>query len=339
MRLFIYELICAGGLGSDVPESLRREGAAMLQAIVEDFDRIPELKVYTLLAEGFSSRVGRHSHRAAPADEPHMFREVAVQADAALIIAPEFDEHLTRRTGWAIDAGCRILGCNHDAIRLAGDKLRFAHWLSNRQVATPATHCLPGMSPPAHAFPCVLKPRHGAGSQATFLIQAPADWNAACNAARAEWPGGELVVQPYHAGQAASVACLVGPQQVIATPGATQRLSDDGRFRYLGGTAPLPPALRVRAVSLARRAVESVPGLLGYVGVDLILGDAADGSQDVVIEINPRLTTSYIGLRQLTNRNLAELWLRLWQGEEVVEPEWSESPIEFTTDGRVTLAV
>jgi predicted ATP-grasp superfamily ATP-dependent carboligase len=60
-----------------------------------------------------------------------------------------------------------------------------------------------------------------------------------------------------------------------------------------------------QALELACAAVSLVPGLKGYVGVDLVLTD--NGVQ--LIEINPRLTTSYIGLRQVVRTNLAQaIW-------------------------------
>ena len=52
----------------------------------------------------------------------------------------------------------------------------------------------------------------------------------------------------------------------------------------------------------AEKAVEAVSGLKGYVGVDIILTD----KEPIIIEINPRLTVSYIGLRKAMNFNPAE---------------------------------
>jgi predicted ATP-grasp superfamily ATP-dependent carboligase len=72
-----------------------------------------------------------------------------------------------------------------------------------------------------------------------------------------------------------------------------------------------------------------VPGLSGYFGVDLVLGESADGSQDRVIEINPRLTTSYLGLRRLARFNLAQALLRLAQGERVTGLRWHPGPWSF----------
>ena len=68
-----------------------------------------------------------------------------------------------------------------------------------------------------------------------------------------------------------------------------------------------------------------IDGLRGYVGVDMVLGDAGD----YAIEINPRLTTSYLGLRQLCQQNLAELILRLAQGETVAPPTWHTGEVRF----------
>jgi predicted ATP-grasp superfamily ATP-dependent carboligase len=130
-------------------------------------------------------------------------------------------------------------------------------------------------------FPAVLKPRDGAGSQATFLVPALEMLPARVEQARAEAWRGELVLQPFIPGRAVSVAFLLGPRAVVPLLPATQELSDDGRFRYRGGRVPLTGALAARAVELARRAVAAVPGLAGYVGVD-----SRPGERDVVIEIN-----------------------------------------------------
>ena len=72
--------------------------------------------------------------------------------------------------------------------------------------------------------------------------------------------------------------------------------------------------------------------------MDLVLGDADDGSLDVVIEINPRLTTSYIGLRALLPQNLPALMVSMAEGSRV-EVELTERLVEFDADGACRLIV
>jgi predicted ATP-grasp superfamily ATP-dependent carboligase len=290
MRVLVYEHTCGAGRASS-PESLCVEGRAMLDAVLDDFRRVPGVEPVTLLD--------------IPPDEEHAaLAELARSCDLTLLVAPECDGILRQRCLWVEDAGGRLLGPSSSAVGLTGDKLVLAHHLRDRGVPTPPCFRSPGEA----SYPAVCKPRDGAGSQATFLVRSPEE----AAARMTEWPG-EMLLQPFVPGLAASVAFLIGPRDPIPLLPAAQHLSDDGHFRYLGGCLPLPDGLATRAAELGRRAVESVPGLRGYVGVDLVLGE--DG--DAVIEINPRLTTSYVGLRALAETNLAAAMLGVVSGEAV----------------------
>jgi predicted ATP-grasp superfamily ATP-dependent carboligase len=54
------------------------------------------------------------------------------------------------------------------------------------------------------------------------------------------------------------------------------------------------------------------------------------------MEINPRLTTSYVGLRALADANLAEVVLRVAGGELVPPLTWRDGSVRFAADGTVT---
>jgi len=163
-----------------------------------------------------------------------------------------------------------------------------------------------------------VKPRDGAGSQATRLGHLPAE----------SWSG-PLIAQEFVDGFAASVACLVGPAGVFPLAPCEQRLSEDGRFHYLGGRLPIEPDLAARAAAVAVAAVACVPGLAGYVGVDVVLGN--DG-RDWAIEINPRLTTSYVGLRRLAVGNLFAAMLEV-AGGGAPAIVWRNEAVIFCPDG------
>ena len=304
MRIFLYECICAGGLGREVPASLRHQGHAMLEAIVWDFQRLGGIEVVTLF------------------DEERRFAESAASCNWTLVIAPEFDDLLRSRSQTVLDVGGRLLGSLPEAIHRTADKLETARIWRRRGVTHPRTE--PACADVA--APCVLKPRHGAGSQATFLVRDSRERESLWEAARKEWPHGDFIVQQYVVGQPASVALLIGNSRTIPLLPAWQHLSGDGRFHYEGGSLPLSEPLASRAVNLALQAVADIDGLRGYVGVDLVLGDGGD---DYAIEINPRLTTSYLGLRRLCRQNLAELILRMARGENIAPPTWRAGEVKF----------
>jgi predicted ATP-grasp superfamily ATP-dependent carboligase len=331
MKLFVYECVSAGGLGAGAPASLRPEGWAMLAALVEDFDKVPGVETHTLLEDSCPRTLGRRCQRVGPAEEPVGFLDVVSRSDQVLVIAPETDHMLATRSRWVLEAGKVLLGPSLDATNLASDKLALARHWKRCGVPTPETEQLSPSNTPANfsAFPAVCKPRCGAGSQATFLVRDHND--LAAQAARAELPGAEFVLQPFVPGQPASVTFLCGPAQRLALLPATQNLSHDGRFRYRGGDWPLAAPLAKRAILLAERALATLDGLVGMVGVDLVLGDAPDGSADFAIEINPRPTTSYIGLRQLAEDNLAGLMLRIAQGECVPGVRWRTAQVRVTS--------
>jgi predicted ATP-grasp superfamily ATP-dependent carboligase len=331
MNLFIYEYITAGGLGPKTPPSLRTEGRAMLAALVEDFGHVPDVRTLTLLTPSAPKPLGDLCRHVKDGSEKNAFREMTALADMVMIIAPEFNDILAERSRWVLGAGKKLLGSSPAAIDLTADKYTLAQHFAKHCIATPSTF-LVGSAEAAEQrcpFPALCKPRHGAGSQATFLVHDATQLATCWRQARTDMPGADFLLQPFSPGEPVSVTFLLGPKQRLALQPAMQLMSADGRFHYRGGRLPLPQSLAERAVTLARAALETVDGLAGMVGVDLVLGEKANGGDDVVIEINPRPTTSYVGLRQLAGDNLANALWRITLGEEVAPLRWRAGPVEF----------
>jgi predicted ATP-grasp superfamily ATP-dependent carboligase len=342
VRVFVYEYLCGGAAGAvaDSP-SLHTEGRAMLAAVLDDLAACPDVETLTLLdprlAEVLPPWPARVvPHFVEPGAEEALFRRLCRSADFSLVIAPEFDDILARRCGWVEEEGGRLLGPSSAAIRLTADKLELARHLRAHGIPTPLTFtAAPSERPAPLPYPLVCKPRFGAGSMATFLVR---NWDelVSCQLqALGEGWSGEMVLQPLAAGRPASLAFLCGPGGLYPMPAAEQHLSGDGRFRYRGGLLPLEENLNERSQRLATRAVRAVPGLRGYFGADLVLGEDPSGRDGVVIEINPRLTTSYIGLRRLARFNLAEALLAVTAGMPLPAWSWLAEAFLFQADGQV----
>ncbi len=339
MHIFVYEWVSGGGLlglEGAMPESLLREGMAMARAVGEDLAQLKRVKEggsVTLL------RDVRVMHLSAPGceligvDSPgernELLEEQFRNADAVLLIAPETDGHLLRLVREAESIGAKLISPDSDFVEVTSDKSKTAESLAAAGVPLPAGITLDSEEslPDDFEYPAVLKPLDGAGSEDIYLLSGPRDSPPAY-----AWP---RRLERYHHGMAVSVAVLVAGKELSALMPCQQRLSTDGRLRYLGGQAPLTQGLADRATRLALQAVAAMPPTVGYVGVDLVLGAAPTGDEDVVIEINPRLTTSYTGLRTATSANLAGTMLACREGR-ALRIKFNTMPIVFDTDGIVS---
>ena len=322
-RIFIYEDTCGGGCEDPLAAQLQREGMAMLRALAGDFVSIENVEVVTTLDRRIDP--GGLPLEPLPVSSPRelasKFDVLAAQCDLSLIVAPELGGRLARLCARVVALGGKLHGGDLGLIETASDKLRLCGHLNAAGIpALPCRKLEPGRR---SREPVVLKPRFGAGSLeiATLAPGSPER-------------GGEeeMIVPPLLEGQAASVLCAAGGGSIIPLEPCRQRLSEDGTFRYLGGSVPLGEAgLGGRARALAVAAVDSFRDPRGFIGVDLVLG--ATEKDDRVIEINPRPTTSYCALRRRSSVNLAGLSLELLAGRKPAAPSWPAHPESYDREG------
>jgi hypothetical protein len=178
--------------------------------------------------------------------------------------------------------------------------------------------------PTGFPLPAVLKVNDGAGSMC-YIIE---------SLALKRIPR-VMRIEQFVVGLACSVSFLCrGPKTPIACPPMQQILSSDGQLDYLGGKRILNSQLIDRAIKLGLRTLGSLPPTNGYVGIDLVLDDDRSGNGDYVIEVNPRLTTSYIGLREIATTNLAGAMLQIATGMSP-DVQFSNGPVNFLSDGTI----
>ncbi len=224
-------------------------------------------------------------------------RRQAPLHDLCWVVAPETDGLLLRlheavgRQRW--------IGCSAAAIRLAASKSATCAALQRAGIATPLA-CAPG-----HRGAWIVKPDDGAGSTATRWH--PTRAAAEADLRQREAAGGPALAQPFVEGEALSISLIVGPD--LARPLSFNRqrlaLAADGSLHDLGVQVaavapgdPRVPALRAVALKVAA----AIPGLCGYVGIDLVWKEKEG---PVVIEVNPRVTCAYVGLSAILRRNVA----------------------------------
>lgn len=309
----------------------------MLCALAADFAAIAADRVVVSIDERFECDLIRNlSHdrvetiRVGRGEERDRIVEAARSADYTLVIAPETDGLLAERSGWIPEG--RSLGSGRSAIELAGDKLALADLWIGRGLPHPRSIRLgeDRAIPAEFSFPAVLKPIDGAGGvDARIVDQINEGWH--------DRSYNNSMIQKFIQGRAMSAQFLIdrsGTPRLIAV-GEQSIAWPGGRCRYDGGLLPIEVSSEVREGLIA--AARSVPGLLGWVGIDFIADERNDSI--VLIELNPRPTTSLIGVTQLSPPGLLALaWLEGVQGagetfaDRLIETIASKPPTRFQTD-------
>lgn len=340
MRIFVFEFVSGGGWWKVDPtdrptRSLLVEGKTMLASLVTDLVAIDGCEVTYLQDRRVKQKVEIPGAQQLVIKSPtqlfNAFVQNAPKHDYGIIIAPEFHDHLYDwAIKWKLMEGT-LLGPSPDFIRIASSKSMTVEYLQAAGVRVPNGVHLgwPEDLPADFPLPAILKPDDGAGSQGIRYIEKRAD-----GAVRKRMNAPEWRLEQYCPGLPASVGILNGPRGPVALPACLQWLAGDRSFAYQGGMTPIKPDLNERAQKLALAVARAMPPVIGYFGVDLVLGEPSDGSQDYVIEINPRLTTSYVGLRAIAKTNLAQAMLDIAAGRES-DLSFDDRRVQFTPDGQV----
>lgn len=314
MKIFVHESITAGGFGeSSIPSTLLAEGRMMLEALLADLLDLQEHQLAVQVDRRHLPRLrtrpglvvvdSRNSYA-------QCFRQTVDETDAAFLIAPETDGRLEAITAIVEGCGKLVIGSSAAGVKAAGNKMRTYQLLKAHGIPTPRTLRLQPADDPASigrrlGYPAVVKPIDGAGCHGVFVAGQPSELDRAIAAARQKTPDATLLAQAYIDGVAASVSLLTDGSQSLPLTLNLQEIRGRSRLRYHGGRLPFEHPLRAVAFRRAEEVVQAIPGLKGYVGIDLILTD----HDAVVIEVNPRLTTPYVGVRQVVRQNLAALIL------------------------------
>jgi tyramine---L-glutamate ligase len=340
VRILVYEHASGGGLaGQDVSVSLAREGRAMKTALVADLAAIGSHEIVTTtdarLPCAAPPGVDVVTLPAERRPREAMLDRLMTWADGVWLVAPETDRCLERLAARAARLEAKILGSSAAAIGRAADKAGLARRLARAGVRHPITRALrPGAAWAREAerigYPVVVKPGRGAGGSGVSLARNATELRLAVASARRAGGRRPLLLQQYVAGTAASVSLVADGRCAVTLTLNAQSIRGSRPFSYRGGQTPLDHPLAAQARDAALRACRALPGLRGFVGVDVIL----TASDAVVIEVNPRLTTAYLGVRSALQENVAALALAACAGV-LPAPLTARRRVRFTAAGRI----
>jgi predicted ATP-grasp superfamily ATP-dependent carboligase len=315
MKIFVFEYISGGGMNDQVlPEGLIREGEMMLQALTEDLSTQFGVELYITrdyrLSEYFFSQFNNINviQVAKDSDIESIYTDLCHQCDAVWPIAPESDGILTELCEIAAASNTLLLNTAAAAVEITGNKLTTFSYLSKKRIPVVLTKILSDYQWQA-ADTCVIKPIDGVGCENSFIVSNKAEYGRVT--ANIENTS-DYIIQSYVKGLPISLSCLFKQGRAWLICCNEQLIDiDQQQFSLTGCIVNIGTEQRQVFNEIIGAIADALYGLWGYVGIDLIITSTGP----IVLEINPRLTTSYVGIKAALGVNIAENVLQLIDGE------------------------
>ncbi len=277
MKIMVAEY----AVGAGIPEFMF-EGRAMLGVLVRSFISCSHEVFYPTAGEQLDAGKAVRTKCFEEAIE-----KISRGCDASLVIAP--DEILGDLTK-IVEENSMNLGCPSDSVRLCADKLKCTRTLERGKIPVPETIGIGGYS-----GDYVIKPRFGCASSG---IQRNSSGIL----------DKDYIATRFVDGEHLSVSLIVGKTQLLLTVNR-QLIKINGKISYTGGIVPYYCNRNKEIIETAKKTV-NILGCRGYAGVDIVLGD-----KPYVVDVNPRPTTSVVGISRVLRTEIADLILRARFGE------------------------
>jgi predicted ATP-grasp superfamily ATP-dependent carboligase len=321
MKILIFEFATAKGL---YDPSFIAEGHAMLYGVLED---LKDLDTYHLISNNSRIMDSQSIPVIVDGDLKEWLKDNVQNYDACLPIAPEENNILHDLTLIIEENGVTVLGSSSKAVKLTTNKFETYNALKdNFPIIKTEKVYFKDLNQKSveyggyykslikNGLSLVVKPADGVSCSGVMVVNSLNEFIRAQNHIQMVTQLPYSIVQDYVKGVNVSVSLLCNDDKAVPLSLNFQDVSlNSGEIEYDGGSVPFKHKLSDIAMETAKNAVESVGGLKGYVGVDLIIEE--DKNRVHIVEINSRITTAYVALRKIINFNLGKAILDSVQGQ------------------------
>ncbi|MCS3923217.1 ATP-grasp domain-containing protein [Methanosalsum natronophilum] len=281
MRILIAEYAVA--VDKSRSSSILREGKSILSTLVTSFTRCGHEVVYP--SAGIKIGAGTPLNCDDESFE-YVIEQESGRCDFGLLIAPD---HLLAKYTRLLAENTTNLGCTPDTIELCSDKLECTRTLARNGINVPKIYST------GDSGQCVIKPRYGCASENTILSKTPViETDRICT----EYISGDNLSVSMIASNNNSLSLAVNRQMMEIDPNSHE-------FKYNGCLTPISSSMNQELFNISS-TISSIMGCNGYIGIDFIVNE--DGVI-YVLDINPRPTTSLVGICAVMEEEIGELLL------------------------------
>ncbi|MGZ8191030.1 MAG: ATP-grasp domain-containing protein [Methylococcaceae bacterium] len=311
MKILLFEYITGGGFNKhELPASLADEGLLMLQALLDNFSTINSNEIIVMLDWRVIDLVDTRNMNIFIIKPEHQtndeFVKLARQCDAVWPIAPEFDGILQTLCQAVELLDKQLLTSPATAVAMTANKLNTYQRLMLHNIATITTQRLVEsenwLGQTGQEW--IIKPIDGVGCADSYLITSPQD------SALIGIQQDQYIIQPHIQGIKTSLSCLFKQGKGWLLSANLQQFRIINKQYQLSHIIVNHDPDLSKYQDLVDKIALAFPELWGYAGIDLI----ETPEQILVLEINPRLTTSFSGIYAALGINVAENVLQLLEG-------------------------
>lgn len=338
LKLFVCEFITGGGLCAEaLPASLVKEGTLMRDALLADLIELDGYEIVTTHDARLAASPSVKSSLQVDSNFEDSFKSMLTQVDLVWLIAPESNGTLLKLSEMCYEADVIFLGCEFDSTLIGTSKSLAYEALQEAKIFTIPTIAgedfvldtafteAKSIQTLSHSL-WVAKPEDGAGCEGIKTFD---DLPKLMAWLKKDDRYLNYIVQPYQQGIAASFSmiCRAGNGWLLSCN--KQNISPNAdTFNLSRITVNAMQAYWQRFETLARKVAKMLPDAAGYIGVDVIVD--VENDKIYVVEINPRLTTSYVGLREAIGHNPAKIILESIKDSKFTMPVLQKNVVEVS---------
>ena len=292
-KILIYEYFTGGGLlNEDLSSDLMLEARMMLSTLIESCDRSKSFDCNYFLDHRLKDL---YSDKAivTHADKDLYDLSLIKEYDYVLPILPETNSNLLSYIKFLEKNNIKKIISNSETIKICSDKLLFYKYLHKYSI--PVIPTCDNINSKILPNKCIIKDRYGAGCSYVRVTD---------KSDLSEHYAKDRVIQPLIKGDSYSLSIFFGKSNYrLLTINRQHTVIEKNMIKLKYLSINVNKILYSKVLSIIAEIHNSLPGLFGFVGIDILLK-----KNDIyIVEVNTRLTTSYVGVYKTIGCNIIDL--------------------------------
>ena len=302
MKVFLLEYFLSQTKDHKQSQNFYIEAKNILNSLIKSFIKVSNLSLQTIINSDFNSNFKKFDSKNINILSPDFKNKKDYYSylenldlsdfDYFLIIAPESNQILRRITEIMENKDVKNLGSSSQIIKKAANKWLLYKKFYEKDFKLPESKKISknNFSENFSFFPAVIKKIYGAGSELNII-------NNELELDKMNFDDSQnYIIQKIIKGITGSISAVSNSRQMHILS-INKQIIDLDDFSYKGGIINynFPDKEKLKALFL--EVQKTYPQLNGYFGIDFIYAD----QEFYLLEINPRITSSIIGLSELGN--------------------------------------